>query len=120
MFAPREVPADFIPMLSREMMVRPIQLRANAEDAAFMIPQAKASSKRHHELRMPIAIFAGAEDKVIDVEAHSERLHRELASSTLSIIAGAGHMVHHAAPDEVLAAVNRIDVPYLEIEKQAA
>ena len=38
MFAPREVPAHFVPALSREMMVRPIQLRANAEDAALMIP----------------------------------------------------------------------------------
>jgi len=52
MFAPREVPGNFIPALSREMMVRPIQLRANAEDATFMAPQAKASSERHHELRM--------------------------------------------------------------------
>ena len=102
------------------MMVRPIQLRANAEDAAFMIPQAKASSERHHELRMPVAIVAGAEDKVIDVEANSARLHRELGGSTLAIVAGAGHMVHHAAPDEVVAAVDRLEIPHLEPAKQAA
>ena len=120
MFAPRDVPAHFIDMLSREMMVRPIQLRANAEDAAFMIPQAMASSERHHELRMPVAIVAGADDKVIDVEAHSERLHRDIAGSTLAIVPGAGHMVHHAAPDEVVAAVDRIDIADREPEKQAA
>ena len=121
MFAPREVPAHFIQTLSGEMMVRPIQLRANAEDAAFMVPQAKDSSERHHELRMPVAIVAGAEDKVIDVEAHSKRLHSELAgNSTLAIVPGAGHMVHHAAPDDVVAAVDCIDVPHLELEKQAA
>jgi pimeloyl-ACP methyl ester carboxylesterase len=90
MFAPREVPGHFIPALSREMMVRPIQLRANAEDAAFMIPQAKASSGRHHELRMPVAIVAGADDKVIDAEAHSARLHREVAGSTLVVVPGRG------------------------------
>ncbi|HVE88601.1 MAG TPA: alpha/beta hydrolase, partial [Burkholderiaceae bacterium] len=49
MFRPREVPVDFLPTLSREMMVRPVQLRANAEDAAFMIGQAKANSERHHQ-----------------------------------------------------------------------
>jgi pimeloyl-ACP methyl ester carboxylesterase len=120
MFAPREVPGNFIPALSREMMVRPIQLRANAEDAAFMVPQAKASSERHHELRMPVAILAGADDKVIDVEAHSARLHRELAGSTLAVVPGAGHMVHHAAPDEVVAAVDGFEMTHLERAKQAA
>jgi pimeloyl-ACP methyl ester carboxylesterase len=119
MFAPREVPARFIPALSREMMVRPIQLRANAEDAAFMVPQAKSSSERHHELRMPVSIVAGADDKVIDVEAHSARLHRELVGSTLLVVAGAGHMVHHAAPDDVVAAVDGFET-HLEPAKQAA
>jgi pimeloyl-ACP methyl ester carboxylesterase len=120
MFAPRKVPGHFIPTLSREMMVRPIQLRANAEDAAFMVAQAKASSERHHELRMPVAIVAGADDEVIDVEAHSARLHRELASSTLAVVPGVGHMVHHAAPDDVVAAVDGFEMPRLEPIKQAA
>ena len=120
MFAPREVPAQFIPAVSREMMVRPIQLRANAEDAAFMVPQAKASSERHHELRMPVAIVAGADDKVIDVQAHSARLHRELAGSTLAVVAGAGHMVHYAAPEVVVKAVEGFPMPRLEPAMQAA
>jgi pimeloyl-ACP methyl ester carboxylesterase len=111
MFAPQEVPATFLPTLSREMLVRPGQLRANAEDAAFMIPQAKASSARHAELRMPVAILAGADDKVVDPSAHSERLHGELPGSTLAVVHGAGHMVHHAVPDEVVAAIERFELP---------
>ena len=120
MFAPREVPRNFIPALSREMMVRPVQLRANAEDAAFMVPQAKASSERHRELRMPVAIVVGAGDKVIDVEAQSARLHQELTGSTLAVVPGAGHMVHYAAPDDVVAAVDGFELPHLEPAKQAA
>ena len=85
-----------------------------------MVPQAKVSSERHHELRMPVAILAGADDKVIDVEAHSARLHRELAGSTLAVVAGAGHMVHHAAPDDVVAAVDGFEMPHLEPAKQVA
>jgi pimeloyl-ACP methyl ester carboxylesterase len=120
MFAPREVPARFIATLSREMMVRPIQLRANAEDAAFMIPQAKANAARHRELRMPVAILAGAQDKVIDVEANAERLHREIGGSTLAVVAGAGHMVHHAAPELVVLAVDAVRMPDLDLARQAA
>jgi pimeloyl-ACP methyl ester carboxylesterase len=70
MFAPHDVPPNFLGVLSREMLVRPVQLRANAEDAAFMIGQAKANSERHHEPRMPVAIIAGADDRVVDVAAH--------------------------------------------------
>ena len=66
MFAPNRVPADFFPTLSREMLLRPVQLRANSEDAVFMVPAALASSKHHGELRMPVTIIAGADDKVVN------------------------------------------------------
>lgn len=105
MFAPRAVPAGFLTTLSREMMLRPLQLRANAEDAAFMIPQARSNSQRHAELSMPVAIIAGADDKVVDPEAHSVRLERELSQGTLAVLPGVGHMAHHDAPDTVVAAI---------------
>lgn len=107
MFAPTDVPPSFLPLLSREMMLRPVQIRANAEDAAFMIGQAAASRDRHQELRMPVSIVAGADDLVIDPQEHSVRLHKDLPHSTLTLVPGAGHMVHHAAPDVVVAAIER-------------
>jgi len=107
MFAPLDVPPSFLPVLSREMMLRPIQIRANAEDAAFMIGQAKASSERHHELHMPVAIFAGADDLVIDPMEHAGRLHDDVPQSTLTVVPSAGHMVHYAAADEIVAAIDR-------------
>ena len=89
------------------MMLRPIQIRANAEDAAFMIGQAEASSERHHELSLPVAIFAGAEDLVIDPTEHAVRLHAEVPQGPLTVVPGAGHMVHYAAADEIVAAIDR-------------
>ena len=110
MFAPKDVPSGFFPVLVREMMLRPVQIRANAEDAAFMIPQARASSERHGELRMPVTIIAGAQDLVVDVEAHSTRLHRDVPHSELIVVPGAGHMVHYAVPDKIVAAIHK-DMP---------
>jgi hypothetical protein len=63
MLWPYGVPANFFPILSREMMVRPNQIRTDAEDAAFMMPVAATSSARYKELRLPITIIAGADDK---------------------------------------------------------
>jgi len=106
MFMPRDIPDDFFPILSREMMLRPIQLRANAEDAAFMIPAARASQLRHHELQMPVVIVAGADDRVVDPEAHSVRLHHDLVQGSLAVIPAIGHMVHYGAIDELVAMID--------------
>ena len=53
MFAPAPVPDDFFDVMSREMMLRPLQIRAEAEDAAFMIPA--AAQFRAHYPKLDIA-----------------------------------------------------------------
>lgn len=108
MFAPHLVPPGFHAWLPREMLLRPIQLRANAEDAACMIPQARALGERYAQLKLPVTLMAGAEDRVVDRHDHTERLHTELAASELLTVPGAGHMVHYAAPDAVAQAVERM------------
>ena len=114
MFEPNEVPPAFYPAVSREMMLRPIQLRANAEDAAFMMPQARSFARRYGELRLPVTLVAGADDKVLDLRSHAQRLHDELAQSQLLVVPGSGHMVHHAAGDQLadeIATAVRNQVP---------
>jgi len=108
MFAPAPVPEDFFDAMPREMMLRPIQIRAEAEDAAVMV--SAAAQFRHHysDLALPVSIFAGAGDRIVDVESHCARLHRDLPHSTLTVSRGAGHMVHYALADEIVDAINLI------------
>ena len=106
MFHPKPVPEEFFTTLSREMMLRPLQLRANSEDAAFMMPAAKALSQRYSKLKMPITIIAGAQDEVVNVQAHSTRLHQELPQSELHVVPDTGHMVHYVAQEKIVAAVD--------------
>ena len=106
MFWPAPMPDNFFDVMPREMMLRPLQIRAEAEDAAFMVPA--AAQFRHHyaKLTLPVSIFGGAGDKIVDVESHSVRLHRDLPRSTLTVVPGAGHMVHYALADEIVDAIN--------------
>jgi pimeloyl-ACP methyl ester carboxylesterase len=104
MFSPLPVPSDFLPTLSREMLVRPSQIRANAEDGTFMVPAAAGLRKRYAEITMPVAIFAGAADKIVDPEAHSRKLHAALSNSELHVLPGVGHMVHYEATAQIVAA----------------
>ncbi len=98
MFSPRPVPAVFGATLSPEMMLRPAQLRADAADGALMVPSAVSMHKRYHELaNLPLLLITGAEDRVVDSDAQSGRLHRELPLSSFCLVPDGGHMVHYDA-----------------------
>jgi pimeloyl-ACP methyl ester carboxylesterase len=106
MFAPCHVPAPFLTAMPLALLLRPWQLRASAEEAAFMIPAAAALRPRYQELRLPMTIMAGAKDQVIDLRRQSARLHGELPQSTLRVIPGVGHMLHYAVPEQVAEAID--------------
>jgi alpha-beta hydrolase superfamily lysophospholipase len=74
-----------------------------------MIPAAAELDSRYRELTMPVAIMAGSDDEIVDVGRHSRRLHREIPGSELRIIDGAGHMVHHLAPREVVDLIRSVE-----------
>jgi pimeloyl-ACP methyl ester carboxylesterase len=105
MFGPRSVPEKFAGF-PKEMAVRPSQIRASAAETALMIPAAFASSKTYDELAMPMIIIAGEDDRLIDINEQSGRLHDEVKQSKLHRIAGAGHMVQQSATRDLMAAID--------------
>jgi pimeloyl-ACP methyl ester carboxylesterase len=106
MFAPQAVPPDYAGKLSREMLLRPSQLRATAEEAALLVPSTTSLAQRYASIRVPTTIIAGEEDKVVDPVEHSRRLASLVPGSELRLLPRVGHMVHFAALDEVMHAVD--------------
>lgn len=106
MFAPAPVPTDYAQKLSREMLLRPSQLRATAEEAALLVPSAASLAQRYAAIRVPTTIVAGEDDKVVDPVEHSRRLAGLVPGAELRLLPGVGHMVHFAAQDEVIDAVD--------------
>ncbi|HYF57549.1 MAG TPA: alpha/beta hydrolase [Burkholderiaceae bacterium] len=105
MFAPARVTEGFR-RFPAWMAARPSQLRASAEEGAMM-PEATARlAARYAELRMPVVLVAGRDDRIVDTDAHSARFHRERPDSRLHVVEGAGHMVHHVAPRRVVEAID--------------
>ncbi len=105
MFAPAAIPERFDREFPTDMMLRPLQLRASAEDAAMMTPVTVELQRHYRELELPVAIIAGGGDQLADVGRQSQRLHGELPNSTLIVVPGMGHMIHHLAPERVVEAV---------------
>jgi pimeloyl-ACP methyl ester carboxylesterase len=106
LFGPAPVPERFQREFPHDLVVRPWQLRAAAADSAFLIPTAAALQERYSSLGMPLTIIAGESDRVVEPARHACRLHAAIPGSRLLVIPGAGHMVHHAAPEAV---VNEIE-----------
>jgi len=107
MFAPASVPERFDREFPKDLMLRPLQLRASAEDAAMMTPVTVELREHYRELRLPVIIVTGADDQIADVGRQPERLHRELPHSEFIVVPGMGHMIHHLAPEHVIRAVDR-------------
>jgi pimeloyl-ACP methyl ester carboxylesterase len=107
LFGPAPVPERFsrFPIW---MALRPSQLRTIGAESAILIPDVAALRRRYSELRLPVVLLAGSEDRFVDPNTHSAALHQELPHSRLQMVPGAGHMVHHTRPDEVLGAIDRV------------
>ena len=106
-FGPAAVPKKFA-RFPKEMAVRPSQLRASAAEAFLMIPDAIALQDRYADLRMPVVIIAGDQDRLIDIERQSSRLHRQITQSAFRRVRGSGHMVHQTATSNVMAAIDQV------------
>jgi pimeloyl-ACP methyl ester carboxylesterase len=104
-FAPCSVPERFKQLYSIPHALRPSQMKAVEEEATMLGEAAKNLSGLYKELSIPVRLIAGSEDRIVETEKQSVRLHRELATSTLRVVPDCGHMVHHAVPEEVVAAI---------------
>lgn len=110
-FGPRSVPKKF-GAFPKEMALRPSQIRASAAEAALMIPDAFRMRKQYAQLKMPVVIIAGVDDRLIDIDTQSARLHSDISQSRFHRIAGNGHMIQQTATDRVMSAIREVaDVP---------
>lgn len=107
MFGPQPVPRKFKDF-PREMALRPSQLRAAATETVLMVPDALVLRGRYADLKMPVVIIVGEEDRQVDIETQSARLHSDISHSSFHRIGRNGHMIQQTATDEVMSAIREV------------
>ncbi|MTE00268.1 alpha/beta fold hydrolase [Paracoccus sp. YIM 132242] len=110
-FGPQAVPEKFAGF-PKAMAVRPSQIRASAAESALMIPDALVARDAYPRLGMPVAIITGAEDRLVDPDRQSARLHGDIPHSSFRRIPGAGHMIHQTATEAVMSAIEDVAPPH--------
>ncbi|HYN00751.1 MAG TPA: alpha/beta hydrolase, partial [Aestuariivirgaceae bacterium] len=79
-------------------------LQASAVEGASLRLYAGMLETRYDQLRHPLVLLVGEKDGVTGL-VQSQKMNAKFPTSTLRIFPGVGHMVHHAHPNEVVAAV---------------
>ena len=106
-FSPAPVSKRWEEEFPLAMTLRPSQIRAEAAEAAMMIPAAAMLAPRWPDLTLPVTIVAGGGDQLVTTADQSERLDQVLPNSRCVTVDGAGHMVHHSASERVRAAIRQ-------------
>ena len=106
-FGPESVPHKFA-RFPKGMALRPSQIRASAAESALMVPDAFGFRNEYGNLKMPVVIVAGEQDRLVDVDSQSARLHCEVPQSRFHRVSGSGHMIHQTATGVVMSAINEV------------
>lgn len=72
-----------------------------------MIPSAVWPRQHHRHLQLPTVVIAGASDRLVNTRWNSSVLAGRLSQGWLRVVEGAGHMVHHTASHQVMAAIHQ-------------
>ncbi len=107
-FAPDTPPADYARQLGAGLTIRSDTLRANSRQVNSLYDHVVTMSARYPALDLPVEIVHGDADTIVPLDIHSEPLARLLPDANLTVLPGIGHMPHHAAPEAVIAAIDRV------------
>ena len=118
-FAPQKPPANFLQITGVPLVLRPETFMANAEDVAGLEDFVTLQAPRMPQIRLPVAIVTGDQDKVVLTHIHSYGSARDIPGATLKVLPGVGHSPHHSDPDAVVASIVEV-ADRVAVDKSAA
>jgi pimeloyl-ACP methyl ester carboxylesterase len=107
-FAPSPLPSDYIRRAAIPLTLRPRTFLANARDIADLKANVAAQVRDYPGIRTPTVIITGADDTIVSPRIHSVAFAAAVPNAKLILLAGTGHMPHYAAPDLVIAEIERL------------
>lgn len=107
-FDPNPVPEGYAENVGIALFLRPANYLANAEDLTGLKKAVAEMAPLYSQITAPLIIMTGDSDNTIWPHIHSKKLKEKLPNAEYIVLKNTGHMPHHARPDEVLAAIDRL------------
>lgn len=107
LFEPQTTAEGYVDHVGIGLTLRRKSQRANARQVNSLRPHVVEMSADYPQLTLPIEIVHGDADTIVPLQVHSVPLSERVESAHLTVLEGIGHMPHHVAQDEVIAAIDR-------------
>lgn len=105
LFAPDEVPDDYISKTGLYLSLRPDTYRHNALDRSNLNDHLVELSRHYSHIKVPVLSIAASADSVVRPVDHHDKLINTLVNVQSVVIAGSGHSPHHTHTDKVIASI---------------
>lgn len=107
-FLPQPFPKGYVKRSAAMLVLRPPTLMANWADVGCLEAFLERQVARYGTLAAPTIVLTGDRDPVVPPSRHCEKLAAAAPRVKLIVLPGFGHMLHHAAADQVVAAVAEV------------
>ncbi len=107
-FAPQVPPEGYAAAIDARRLLRLEILRNNAADLVALKGHIGRMQPRYGSMAMPVELLHGNADGVVHLDIHSRPFAETVPGARLTVLDGIGHMPHHVAQGEVLAALGRL------------
>ena len=104
-FYPQKIPINYRKNLNIELTLRQRSLEWIIRDAKMLKISLSKMSENYKNLRIPIEIFHGTNDKIVPFELHAKGFNEKVFSSKLKQLTGIGHMPHHFKKNIILQSI---------------
>jgi pimeloyl-ACP methyl ester carboxylesterase len=107
-FQPQTMPENYVRRSAAMLVLRPRSLMANWADVGCLDGFLDAQAERYAALSVPTIILAGDTDALCPPPRQCEKLAATARCVKIILLPGFGHMLHHAAADRVVEAVEEL------------
>lgn len=106
-FEPDPVPEGYLDHMGVELSKATVTLQATTQQVNFLKPHVVEMQKRYGGLTIPIELVHGTADTTVPINVHARVLASQAPNANLTALEGVGHMPHHAAEPQAIAAIRR-------------
>jgi len=107
-FMPQLPPGRYVKSTAAMLLLRPATFLANARDVAGLTDFLARQAGRYPDLNAPTVIMTGSRDVIVPWRLQARRFAAAVTRAKLVVLPGIGHMLHHAAAEQVVAEIEEI------------
>jgi pimeloyl-ACP methyl ester carboxylesterase len=107
-FWPQMPPRHYLRRAGTLLSLRPKTFLASSRDIAHLKSNLPPQAARYGALAVPTTIVTGDRDLIVAPRRHALAFANAVPAVKLVVLPGIGHMLHHAAPERVVAEIERL------------